>query len=683
MPRTATKKTTPHPTPAASAPALRAARPRLAALVAGAASLAVYLACLPPTVVEGDSGELVAAAHVLGIPHPTGYPLYMLLLKLADLVPLANAAVKGGVLSACFAAATAAVMTWIAATLTESAWAGLAAGLVTALNYPAWRTAVVPEVYALNALLIALAMLIFVRGVRRRAPRDLVWLAAVVGLGLAHHRTSAFFTVPLLVALAVQVRPPVRRLPAAAGALLAPLLFYLYLPLRAAARPPVLWTDATRWDDFVGHVMAREYVQYAFSRPLPEAMRLLRESVSHFTAELTVGGVLLVVIGALVLARRQRALSLCLLVSTLLLTVWNLGYGVGDIITFFVPVWLPLGLCLAAGIVALSRALRRLPTKGLQWAPALLTAAALAFVPASLVQLNWTKCNLHAAWQDYDAGRLRLARLPPNAVYVASYDDFVLLYLQQIEGLRPDVIMIRPTGSYVAGGVDLRDAEVGSALPEPVARYTERVSKVKATIGDERPALAALQFAADLAQQLHWRRPVYCGAELSQPPAGLPLEAITTSFYRVAHPPLTRLVAAPRPVAPTPLAPGLDLVGFSALPGTGLPEEMLSLHLDFRTAAPLVEPYALHLRLQPPGQTVGETTSEHMLLTYTTWLADSRVPLPAAPAGQAYRQDLPIFIPTNGPPGEWSVLAALTSKSHPLPQFQLVGAFTVRPGPRR
>ena len=41
-----------------------------------AVSLAVYVKTLAPTVYGEDSGELIAAADTLGIPHPTGYPLW-------------------------------------------------------------------------------------------------------------------------------------------------------------------------------------------------------------------------------------------------------------------------------------------------------------------------------------------------------------------------------------------------------------------------------------------------------------------------------------------------------------------------------------------------------------------------------------------------------------------------------
>ncbi len=68
----------------------------LVALVA----FAVYAVTVEPSVPTGDSGELIAAATVLGVAHPPGYPLYMLLGHLATLLPGGSPALRMNLLSA-------------------------------------------------------------------------------------------------------------------------------------------------------------------------------------------------------------------------------------------------------------------------------------------------------------------------------------------------------------------------------------------------------------------------------------------------------------------------------------------------------------------------------------------------------------------------------------------------------
>src|SRR5436309_41716 len=78
----------------------------LAAAALAGIVFAVYAAGACPTIYVGDSGDLVTAVHVLGIPHPTGYPLYVLLGKLwSVLIPVGTVAWRMSLFSAVCAAA--------------------------------------------------------------------------------------------------------------------------------------------------------------------------------------------------------------------------------------------------------------------------------------------------------------------------------------------------------------------------------------------------------------------------------------------------------------------------------------------------------------------------------------------------------------------------------------------------
>ena len=53
----------------------------------------VYLATLCPTVYVEGSGELISSIHLLGIAHPTGYPLLCLIGRMIDtIIPFGSVA---------------------------------------------------------------------------------------------------------------------------------------------------------------------------------------------------------------------------------------------------------------------------------------------------------------------------------------------------------------------------------------------------------------------------------------------------------------------------------------------------------------------------------------------------------------------------------------------------------------
>src|SRR5213594_2447102 len=81
------------------------------------AALFLFSWTLAPTVTLTDSGELVVVAQGLGVAHPPGFPLWIILAHLASLVPLGNVAVRINFASALFAALASAMLTLVVAEL--------------------------------------------------------------------------------------------------------------------------------------------------------------------------------------------------------------------------------------------------------------------------------------------------------------------------------------------------------------------------------------------------------------------------------------------------------------------------------------------------------------------------------------------------------------------------------------
>src|SRR2546425_9800398 len=69
-------------------------------LFAFGVAAAVFLTTLTPTVPFWDSGEFIAVSYILGIPHPPGTPFYVMLGRLATMVPIASIAQRVNGLSA-------------------------------------------------------------------------------------------------------------------------------------------------------------------------------------------------------------------------------------------------------------------------------------------------------------------------------------------------------------------------------------------------------------------------------------------------------------------------------------------------------------------------------------------------------------------------------------------------------
>jgi tetratricopeptide (TPR) repeat protein len=180
----------------------------LAAALVVAVTFGLYLYTLMPNVGLQDSGELVTAAALFGVPHPPGYPLWSLsgfLLK--TLLPVGNYAWRINLESAIFGSLACGILTLLVASSSRwllhrslpedrnrramiSFYGAAAAGMILGFSDAVWGQGVFAEVYTLNAFLLLLTLLCLYRWIV--APEKRRWLVAAVfayNLGLTNHPT--------------------------------------------------------------------------------------------------------------------------------------------------------------------------------------------------------------------------------------------------------------------------------------------------------------------------------------------------------------------------------------------------------------------------------------------------------------------------------------------------------------
>jgi len=136
-----------------------------------ALALAVYIATLAPSITfenaGTDSGDLVTAAYLLGVPHPPGYPTYTLLACLATHLLIGTIAYRVNLLSALSAALAVGLTCRCAQILLPAGRPALllsvASALTLAFSPLLWSQAVIAEVYALHTFFAALLLWLLLR----------------------------------------------------------------------------------------------------------------------------------------------------------------------------------------------------------------------------------------------------------------------------------------------------------------------------------------------------------------------------------------------------------------------------------------------------------------------------------------------------------------------------------------
>src|SRR5690606_2507192 len=187
---------------------------RIAALVA-LAVLVGYVITLAPTVTFRDAGELVAAAYSLGIPHPPGTPLWVLVAHVwGKVLPFGDYAWRLNLMSAIGGAVSAGLWFLVGNSLVRrldraapaylAIGGGVAAALCSAFGFTNWQNANEAEVYSIAMVTIAAAAWCVVRWCDQRDTRHgqrlmlvLLYLGAI---SIGNH-LLALLVGPALVAL--------------------------------------------------------------------------------------------------------------------------------------------------------------------------------------------------------------------------------------------------------------------------------------------------------------------------------------------------------------------------------------------------------------------------------------------------------------------------------------------------
>lgn len=426
----------------------------VAGLVA-ALALLVYWSTACPTITfrnDGpDSGDLVTAAINLGIPHPTGYPLYTMLAHLATLLP-GEPAGNVSRLSGLFAALAVGTLVLAAYASTRDpshegdprpylASAATAAGMV-AFGPLLWSQATIPEVYTLSTLLVALWLLALVA---TRGPARPYLLATISGLILAHH-VAAVLLLPALWPYAGSIRRWItpRRAIMLALCLLPGLACFAYLPLRARAQPVPNWGQASELPGFVWLVTGKAYQSYLGGLQTHQWSRRLAAWATIWVRELGVVGLALVMLGIWRAWERDRHITLHGLTFLVLTSLYAMAYGTTDSYVYLVPVALFVALWLAEGAVALLlEFLAWMQTHGRR---ALSTVGLLAVLvlPLSSVASRYQAMDLSRDREAYQAGMSLLQDADEGAILISRGDlqTFPLWYCRYGLGQREDVAVV-------------------------------------------------------------------------------------------------------------------------------------------------------------------------------------------------------------------------------------------------
>jgi len=468
-----------------------------------------------------DGGDLITAAATGGVGHPSGYPIYLVLARLFQFLPIGSLAFRTNLMSAVcglLAALLVADLTRRSVTGSESIrhLAGLLAGLGFGLSPLLWSQAVITEVYTLHALFVVLILWLmpFIPGTRilcfaRPSDGGTVFLneawmdrigGLLFGLALGNQLTVALLLPPwLLVGLlskgtVVQrsggvleeeresaegagerfPMPPHLRVPMLEwGSLIrrltwlaVGLLIYLTIPMRARSGPPVNWGNPVDMKGLWWLVSGQLYQDRVFGLELQYLWPRVRNWAGLLRSQYSFLGLAVGFYG--LLYGKPRLTRFYWITGWMLLaySVFAIGYNSSDSYTLLIPAFLAVGLWFSMGAATLLEA----STKA-RWGAWLTPAGGLLLfvVIAANAWMNYSQVDASQVGHAEAFGREILAVAPRDSILLTQEDkdSFALWYFHYALGERPDLaVIIEPNLAYDWYRETLRTTYPDLQIPE-------------------------------------------------------------------------------------------------------------------------------------------------------------------------------------------------------------------------
>ncbi len=400
----------------------------------------------------GDSAEFALVGHEGGVPHPSGYPLFVLWLRAWSWLPAMSPAHRGAV-----ATALAAPLAAFFAFKSARAWGASVLGAAAAtaffmLSARTWTAFTHPEVFGLNVVLALAMALVCAPTPPLRGAKRLAALGIVSGLGFANHMSFALLF-PLGVCGLVtgwrqaEPRSRVRGVAAmfALAALgLTPYAYFLHVARHLDGR--WAWGDTSTFSALLHHVLRADYGTFELANG--DAASDTRGHVgllaSSFAADYLYLPIAIMAYGVVASWKRARGATFAYLATLVLagpLFVARFNINVGTLTPYIVGRFflLPEALALIAfsqGITAIEERVRP------QARPLVTVVAAAAALAGGAVGFLASRAHNGPEVENYLQDTLDST--PPNAVVFVKGDVqvFGFAFLQRADGKRRDVTFV-------------------------------------------------------------------------------------------------------------------------------------------------------------------------------------------------------------------------------------------------
>jgi hypothetical protein len=232
-------------------------------------TFAIYIHNLSPSVYGGDSGDFLSAIVTKGVPHPSGYPLYVILGIISNKIISfgVSPAWKVGIVSVLFSSFSITSLYLLTIELTKNKLISIATSLTLAFTFPFWLYAEVAEVMSMHYFFIIIIIYFTTRYINTLNRKYLYLTALLTGLSLTNNESIILLLPGVGVSMLIANKKliiDIKTILKCVGFFILGLIPYIYIPL-AATQNPLINTGAAMTINNLIYLITRQY--YTWNTP--------------------------------------------------------------------------------------------------------------------------------------------------------------------------------------------------------------------------------------------------------------------------------------------------------------------------------------------------------------------------------------------------------------------------------
>ncbi len=460
------------------------------AVLTGVFVFIIYFTTLAPSVVEIDSGELAAVQTLLGIAHPTGYPLFTMAGHLFSLIPFPSSKIfQLNLLTAIWCSLAIIVFTYTAKLILDKAKTFLPekilnsvkvsakdkkqkehkvksvkekfeipevkrflgavfGGLTLAFSKTFWTQGTSVEVYSLQIFLFSLIILFLIKAYLYEDELNTLkflnpwtWFAIFLALGFSNHMTTLFI-LPGAAYLYFEKygfnkKSFLRIIYMLAVFVPILILMYSYLPVRASQNPVLNWGNPDNLTRILRHVKGDQYHVWLFSSTAA-AEKQLTYFINNLPDEFIIS-LFICLVGMIASFIMERKMFVFLIITFLFTVLYAINYDIHDIDSYFLLAYVSLAFFAVFGTVQLLSLLKHAKH------PYALPIILITIFLAIQIYINYKNVNQSDVYTFEDYTKSALNACSKDAILFTYEWDYLVspsCYFQYVEHYRSDVTVV-------------------------------------------------------------------------------------------------------------------------------------------------------------------------------------------------------------------------------------------------